>query len=272
MSSRLHLDLAWLAGATPLMSDAYWARRGTRGASLAGLGDGRGQDAEPIRQVGRWFERVHLAALRTTPGVEVLAANEPLRGGGRTLGELDVLYRHEGLVVHREIAVKYYLAARPGSEDSAWIGPGKRDRLDIKLERLATHQVTVAQQARAVGAWPEALPFPDETEVLLLGSFFSPADATRVPQGAHADAEHGHWYFASEFAERFGDAPWCSLEKPWWLSPEHARQRPMRSALEVAADLRRPCFVGRVSNGVERAFVVPDGWWGDLEPRTDPAD
>lgn len=246
------------------MCDAYWAQRGTRAASLAGLGDGAGQVAVPIRQVGRWFERVHLAALRTTPGVEILAANEPLRSGGRTIGELDVLYRREGLVVHREIAVKYYLAAKPGTESCAWIGPGKRDRLDLKLERLATHQVTVASQAQAADAWPEALPFPDVTEVLLLGSFFSPADETRMPAGAHTDAEHGHWYFASHFAERFGDARWCVLEKPWWLSPEHARELPMVPARELAANLRRPAFVARLSGKLERAFVAPDGWWADL--------
>ncbi len=203
-----------MAGATPLMSDRYWAQRGTLAASLRGVGDGRGQEAEPVRQVGRWFERVHLAALRSTPGVEVLAANEPLRASGRTIGELDVLYRHDGRIVHREVAVKFYLAARPGTEASAWIGPGKRDRLDLKLDRLATHQVTVAKQARAVDAWPQRLPFPRVTEVLMLGAFFSPAGEMRRPQGACADAEHGHWYFASDFATRFGDAPWDEVERP----------------------------------------------------------
>ncbi len=247
------------------MSDAYWAQCGTQAASQAGLGDGEGRGAEPIRQVGRWFERVHLLGLQSTPGVEVVVANEPLRTGGRTIGELDVLYRQAGRVVHREVAVKYYLAARAGAHHSAWVGPGKRDRLDLKLTRLATHQVTVARQARDLDAWPEDLPFPEVTEVLLLGAFFSPPAERRLPEGACTEAEHGHWYFASEFADRFGDAPWCTLDKPWWLSPEHARGLPTTPACELARGLRRPCLAAHVSSDVERAFVVPDGWWDDLD-------
>ncbi len=264
MSLRLQLDLAWLAGAAPLMCEDYWAQRGTRGASLSGVGRGESQSAEPVRQVGRWFERVHLAALRSTSGVEVLAANEPLRSGGRTIGELDVLYRREGCVVHREVAVKYYLAAKAGTQSSAWVGPGKRDRLDLKLNRLTTHQVTVAQQAREEDAWPQDLPFPDVTEVLMLGAFFSPVGETRLPDGACAEVDHGHWYYASEFADRFGDAPWCELEKPWWLSPEHGRVGTVVAAHDLVKRLRRPVFAARVGTQMERAFVVPDGWWDDL--------
>lgn len=246
------------------MTDAYWRGRGCRAAPRVELVSVDGLHAEPVRQVGRWFEHVHLAALRSTPDIEVLAANEPLRDGTRTIGELDVLYRQDARVVHREVAVKYYLAARPGTLCSAWVGPGKRDRLDLKLDRLATHQVTVAQQARAADAWPQALPFPDITEVLMVGALFSPSGETRLPDGARADADHGHWYFASEFAKRFEGTAWCTLGKPWWLSPEHARSQPVVAAQELAKDLRRPRFVARAREPVERAFVVPDGWWDDL--------
>lgn len=247
------------------MTDAYWTERGTRGASMADfcLGD-EVPDAGPVHKVGRWFEQMHLAALNATPGVDVLAANAPLRGEGRTIGEVDMLYRKDGRVVHREVAVKYYLAAKPGRDPAAWVGPGKRDRLDVKLDRLATHQSTVANQARDAGAWPEDLPFPDTTEVLMLGALFSPKGDSRLPNGANPSVEHGHWYYASDFSDRFADAPWCELDKPWWLSPEHARERPMVPASALAEGLGRPRFVASASNDVERAFVVPDGWWADL--------
>ncbi|MFT5359468.1 MAG: hypothetical protein ACI9KE_006711, partial [Polyangiales bacterium] len=155
MLSKLNLDLAWLVKAAPLMTDAYWTERGTRAVSLSEFAPVV-EEQEPHHKVGRWFEQVHLAALRSTPGVEVLAANTPLRGAGRTIGELDVLYRQDGRVVHREIAVKYYLAAKPGRAPALWYGPGKRDRMDLKLERLATHQSRVATKAREAEAWPEA--------------------------------------------------------------------------------------------------------------------
>lgn len=260
MPTRLELDLAWLAGATPLMTDAYWRERAVRAAQDGLIGIGPGVSEDPVRQVGRWFERVHLYGLRCGD-VEVLAANTPIRLGGQTLGELDVLVRHEGLVVHREIAVKFYLAVRAGRRPSAWIGPGRRDRLDFKLDHLVTHQLTLPGRARALGAWPEELPFPDRSEVLLLGALFSPPGELRVPEGGRTDAELGHWYEASDFSERFGAAAWCVLDKPWWLSPEHARDATPLEARAVAERLDGPRFVARVGQQIERAFVVPDGWF-----------
>jgi len=254
------------------MSDAYWVQHGVQGAAVTKVGRREGAGAVPIRQVGRWFERVHLAALSNAPTVEVLGANRPLRGGGRTLGELDLLYREGGRVVHREVAVKFYLAVGTGDHPSGWVGPGKKDSLELKLTRLLEHQCTLPSRACEAGAWPEELPFPDVTEVLLLGALFSPVGQPRLPQGASQNAEHGRWYDASEFAERFDDASWCVLDKPWWLSPEHAREAVSTSARELVKDLRRPVFVACVSGGVvERAFVVPDGWFEDLvRPRGGP--
>lgn len=251
------------------MTDVYWRGRGTRAASLDGFGrdgqQGDGISDKPMRRVGLWFEHVHLAALRNTAGVEILAANSAMHADGRTMGELDVLYRKDGRVVHRELAVKYYLAARPGRAPECWVGPGRRDRLDLKLDRLATHQLTLARRAREQGIWPEELPFPDETEVLMAGALFSPVDDVRLPHGANSAGEHGRWYYASDFAERFGNAPWCTLDKPWWLSPDHAREQPTVPANMLASELHRPRFVARMSAEVERAFVVPNGWWDALE-------
>ena len=264
MATRLELDLAWLAAATPLMTSAFWAEHGVSPATTRHTGPGDGTDCDPVRQVGRWFERVHLCAMRSADGVEVLASNLALRNAGDTLGELDVVYRHAGQVVHREIAVKFYLAAKPGDDPSSWIGPGRRDRLDLKLGHLAKRQLTLPERARDEGAWPEDLPFPGRSEVLLLGALCSPSDDPRLPSGAETNAAQGRWYYAKEFAERFGDAPWAVLDKPWWLSPEHARQAPAQAATALAEELRSPRFVGRVGKAVERAFVVPDGWWSGI--------
>jgi hypothetical protein len=202
-----------------------------------------------------------LAALQEQPSVEVLAANLPLRVGGRTLGELDVLYRSADAVVHREVAVKFYLATGTSCAPEAWIGPGKRDRLDLKLGRFVEHQTRVPTLAREHGVWPDALPFPTRREVLLLGMLFSHPSAPRLPDGAHEDAAHGRWYTAAEFSGRFGADPWCVLDKPWWLSPEHAHRMPSVPAHALAEGLETPRLAARVHEGaVERAFVVPNGW------------
>lgn len=247
------------------MTPSFWSEHGAAAATARHAGPGVGAGCEPVRQVGRWFERVHLAALHAAEGVEVLAANRAIRHGGDTLGELDVLYRHGGRVVHREVAVKFYLAADAGDDPSAWIGPGRRDRLDLKLAHLANRQLTLPERARAQGAWPEDLPFPAQSEVLLLGALFSPPQDVRLPRGAERNAAHGRWYYAADFAQRFEDQPWAELDKPWWLSPEHVQLAPTRPASVLAQGLSRPKFVGRVDDAVQRAFVVPDGWWSDRD-------
>ena len=249
------------------MSAGYWAARGAFSVSSVFADPDTTAVVEPVRQVGRWFERVHLAALQTTPGVELLASNVPLRDGGHTLGELDAVFRVDGAVVHREVAVKYYLAAKPGDDPACWVGPGKRDRLDLKLDRLATHQLSLPTRAREAGVWPQTLPFPQRSEVLLLGAVFSPEHDVRLPRGASSGAEHGRWYSASEFASRFETQPWCVLDKPWWLSPEHARNQTFAPARAIAETLDRPLLVAAVEPALVRAFVVPDGWWADLTER-----
>ncbi len=246
------------------MTAAFWAAHGAHAAATEYAEAGRGADVPPMpRQVGRWFERVHLEALQGTEGVEVLAANRQLRAEARTLGELDVLYRAGGRVVHREVAVKYYLAVGAGDDPAGWVGPNRRDRLDRKLDRLISHQLALPGLARAVDAWPQDLPTPDRSEVLLLGALFSPASDPRLPKGADPAVEHGRWYYASDFAQRFGRAPWVELEKPLWLSPEHVDRfegRPARCLAETVSDRAGPMFVAREASC--RAFVVPDGWWG----------
>ncbi|MEM6296050.1 MAG: DUF1853 family protein [Myxococcota bacterium] len=267
-ASRMRNDLRWLRDAVPLMSGAYWSAQRRNAAAWTTLGLPEDVE-EPTfrRQVGRRFEQVHLAGLEASPGVEVLAANRALRGDGRTLGELDALYRHEGLVVHREVAVKYYLAVGQGTDPARWIGPSKRDQLNRKLARLASHQLCLPALAERLDAWPDDLPTPDRSEVLLLGALFSPADDPRLPDGAREDAEHGRWWYADAFADTFADAPWSVIDRPWWLSPEHVRSAAPSTAAALAASIeetQRPRMVGTTEPSLTRAFVVPTGWWEDL--------
>ena len=83
-----------------------------------------------VRRLGLYYERLWQFALHAAPGVEVLAANLPIRDGGHTLGELDLLLRDEQGVHHLELAIKLYLGPeRAGGELlSHWLGPGSHDR------------------------------------------------------------------------------------------------------------------------------------------------
>lgn len=257
-TDRILLDLAWLATAEPLMEDAFWQLRGVRPARQPPHCP-PGDLAPRGRAVGRWFEQLHAHAVSQTPDLEILAVNLPIQGDDRTLGELDLLYRSGEHVVHREIAVKYYLAVEPGNARSAWWGLNRRDRLDRKLDRMLDHQLSLS--SRAGTAWPEHLPRPTLHEVLLTGALF--ARTARLPDGANPQVEQGRWLYASELAQLDPDSSWHELPRPWWLSPRQPGESPTtpRELARCVTSRQRPALVRQAEGPMQRMFVVPDGWW-----------
>lgn len=121
---------------------------------------------------------------KKTLSAETASVEHPAPSPGRTLGEFDLIYRCQGSVFHRELAVKFYLglpSALTGLERHRtspwhhWIGPGLRDRLDRKLNRLIHHQINLSdhpesqQTLNLMGI--KALP---EKEILIQGRLFYP--------------------------------------------------------------------------------------------------
>lgn len=277
MLTRCLADLEWLGSATALMSSAYWRAEGFGCASAPCVGsDKREQVIAPLVEhrlehtlrpkVGRHFERLHDLALANDPSVTLLASQRALRDGGRTLGELDCLYRRDAQVVHREIAVKFYLAVSDSQAQRDWWGPSKRDRLDLKLERMLSHQLRLSD--KAASAWPDDLPRPELSEALLLGALFRRREHTRLPEGSNESVDCGFWCYLSELEDQgHADANWVVLDKPWWLSPQQALSGPFMTRGQIHICLAQrdyPSLVARVDDSaVQRGFVVPDGWWSD---------
>jgi len=98
-------------------------------------------------RLGLYFERLWYFFLSEDPGFDLLAHNLPVREGGRTLGEFDLIYfcHARQRAVHLELALKFYLGygnyADNTSPTRAWLGHNSKDRLYLKLERLQGHQV-----------------------------------------------------------------------------------------------------------------------------------
>jgi hypothetical protein len=147
-----------------------------------------------LRRLGRRFEQHWHHAFATLPGWRVHGEGIQIRLQGRTLGELDLLVEGDGEVWHLELAVKFYLCLRGQSGDawSDWVGPGGRDRLDRKLERMGTHQLQICETTEARAILEElSLPSPTRSAAILRGVRFADWQAPR------ADAE-GRWCTLSE--------------------------------------------------------------------------
>ncbi len=166
-------DLAWVLLSPPLL-DEGWQQRHPLSASAWWaspdlLADWLRQlDRQPaplqdwlarhsIRRLGLYYERLWQFALLNAPGVELLAANLPVRQAGHTLGELDLLLRDAEGVFHLELAVKFYLGlAGDGQAHDRWLGPDSQDRLDLKIAHLCQRQLPLGNAAPTVNCWPKS--------------------------------------------------------------------------------------------------------------------
>lgn len=288
-------DLAWVLLSPPLLAQAPWRQRHPLSASGWAAEPPRlarwleGLDAAPgelenwlslgsSRRLGLYYERLWQFALARAPGIRLLGANLPVRVAGQTLGELDLLLQDDEGVHHLELAIKLYLGPRHGQGDDAsqWLGPGSLDRLDLKLEHLAQHQLPLSSNPECrpllegLGAWPAS------AELWLGGYLFYPwpGDCT-APLGADGEHLRGRWLRRSEIADFLAQSPeaaWQPLERQSWLAPalcEEAdrwpRERLEHWLQELPVDAPARMLVRLENDGEhweerERVFLVSDRW------------
>ncbi|MBA4501731.1 DUF1853 family protein [Marinobacterium marinum] len=228
----------------------------------------------PARRLGHYFEQLYACLLSDLLGWPLLARNLPIRDSCRTLGELDFLVRNLRLnrVEHHEIAVKFYLGHRSAESGLVrWYGPDSRDRLDIKTERLLTHQTRLTAlpdtraAMRALGIQTPPVPF-----LYMPGYLFQPLrEDLPVPEQVDSDYASGRWCYPHE-VDSLEPEGWVSLHKPHWLGPWCQTVAPETGRLQQAAaevaSTGRACLLGRLVRGItgwvetERLFIVSNDW------------
>ena len=219
-------------------------------------------------RLGVYFEELWAFAFRHHPHYQLLARNLPLRADGRTLGELDFVVQHlpDDTTEHWEVAVKFYLQV----DARHWVGPGLRDRLDIKLARMREHQLPVIHQPAAAEVLQQRDIHIKRQWALVPGRLFTPLHP-RLPEdeSINRDCSHYWWATAAVFKRHFADADlvWLNLPKRTWLAPLDSRQAKRSGAAQpeelLGGDqLQSPVCVAGITDDSERSrgFIVPDHW------------
>ncbi|MFF7708179.1 DUF1853 family protein [Pseudomonas sp. NPDC007930] len=283
-------DLAWALTSPPLLSAAPWYQRhplqGSDWARAPAALEAwlRQLSAEPapllaflaqssVRRLGLYYERLWQFALAAAPGVTLLAANLPVRDGGRTLGEFDLLLRDAEGEHHLELALKYYLGppAGGGHSPAQWLGPGAHDRLDRKLAHLGEQQLRLAEHPGAAAILAEVGARHTRPSLWLGGYLFYPwPQGCTGPAGAHPAHGRGAWLHRQAcpaLAQSLPGARWAALPRARWLAP--AAAQPGLSgeqmylallALEPMMQAQMVVRLGEDGSECERLFVVPDAW------------
>ncbi|GIZ12115.1 DUF1853 family protein [Pseudomonas sp. NCCP-436] len=234
--------------------------------------------ARPLRRLGLYYERLWQFALQAAPGIQVIAANLPIRQGSRTLGELDLLLRDAEGEHHLELAVKFYLGTNSDDEPrTAWLGPASHDRLDLKLRHLARHQLPLSarHEAREI-LNPLQLNHP-RASFWLGGYLFYPwPHGCQPPHGATPGHLRGNWLHHKQwqaFNTLSDGTCWQPLPRLAWLAPARFAVSQLWTAEQLQhwlGDLTPSCpgqLLVRLKEDptgnwqeVERFFLLNDRW------------
>ncbi|MFM0685259.1 DUF1853 family protein [Paraburkholderia strydomiana] len=245
-------------------------------------------------RLGRYAERLLGWFLQHGPTARLVAAGVPLRRAGVTLGECDfLLHTQEGARLHWELAVKCYLHAGnvdartaplspsasslTSSQLSNYVGPNLKDRFDLKLAHLLSHQLPLSAREDFAST---GYPGPWTPQMFVKGWLFyrhgeTPADAVEL------DPAHGRgwWVTRSEWPD-FAAAHaqhWRVLPRLEWLAPrrygQDAEQTASRASIDPLPLTARstqqtgPTMIAALAEDAagslverSRGFVVPDEW------------
>lgn len=234
-------DLAWVIGSPGLVetshptyegrvvSDAWCGEQLQTCTSWLAALDAAPQQlheyiaARPTRRLGHYFESLISFWLARIPDTQILACNLQVQHEQRTLGEYDFLFRDAGAeIVHWEAAVKFYLQVEPLAEQRAFIGPGTRDRLDLKLDRVFQHQLLLGMSDAGSQALPQGVKL-DKAQAYIKGYLFyhvSTPEKLAVP-GISAAHLTGWWarHSSEQLPQRSAESSWIIQPRLRWLAP-----------------------------------------------------
>lgn len=290
-------DLAWAIASPPLLIleglpcawfDNQWYQ-GLYESSLdwlQGLDEDPGVlqeilDSQKDRRLGRYFETLWAFWLEQSPRFEVIEHNLPLRHDGNTLGELDFLLldKHTGKYLHWEVAVKFYLGTADTSNHANWHGPGKKDRMDLKVRHLCNRQSVISWNPKGQRLIKELGYRVDDCGIILKGRLFYPyasRDTELIPIKANIQHLRSYWISLSDLQQlpeiqQKKQVFYPLLGYGWMASAEKPSKSPPLSIEELEKALRKgpyrlPLFVccEQEDGSRQRIFVVSDDWDDDF--------
>ena len=290
-------DLAWTLLAAPLLSApacrqrhpltaSHWARHPDMLADWL-----QQQEQQPAalldwlsnmrsQRLGMYYERLWQFALQQAPGIQLLAANLPIRQVGKTLGELDLLLRDAEGVQHLELAIKLYLGPANGDGRlvSNWRGAGRADNLERKLQHLLLQQLPLASSTQAQPMLASHAATAAQSSVWLSGYLFYPwPEACAAPAGADPQHARGHWLQHKDWPafcqHRRAVQQWQPLPPDCRLAPLHVASDQCLSSEQLqdwlsalAEDTAPRLLAGLVQQRdgswreVERVMLLNDLW------------
>jgi len=197
------------------------------------------------RLLGSYFEVLWQFFLTHFPDWSLLGSRIQVPPTGPTQGELDIVAQSpSGDPLHIELAVKFYLrpTQRSGTAEADWLGPQTRDRLDLKLSKLADKQFPFFRDPAAQATLAQAdLPLSALPTSVIKGYLFEPGQtgpnsqvAGALPDSVNPQVHMGYWYHHNRIQPLLDHHDhWAIIDKWQWLGPYQHHTKPL-DAQQVA--------------------------------------
>ncbi|MFL0802291.1 MAG: DUF1853 family protein [Agarilytica sp.] len=248
-----------------------------------------GIDRQRFRRLGLYCESLFNFYLENSPEEKnKVYKNFRAQGEKQTIGECDfIIANAKPYLTHIEIAVKFFLQTASGEREwHSWVGPNAIDRLDIKLERMRTHQLPLPQRKDTEAIFLNLKNENEKREEIeslhfIKGVLFTPFNGnliTKLPENTNPNLLHARWIKISEFLDIVpsSESAFTSCDKMEWLTgPENhntdgadAVINQIRSIYECAQKERKvaPGLMIWLHHPHEkdkeqtRLMIVPDCW------------
>ncbi|WP_417316657.1 DUF1853 family protein [Emcibacter sp.] len=278
-------DLKWLLKSPPLIDSPMpdWLPALADRLLADGISD-QPKDLARTWALGPYFENIFATFLQQDRNITGLHRNIQVREQGLTKGEFDFLFQRNGQSFHVETTVKLYLGTGNCQQAGEWIGPGGRDRLDLKLAKILERQLLLAH-TDAGRETIERLGYDmPQAFVFSRGYLFHPLQNWKsgnfiVPDRVNPHHRKGWWVHRKNMKEQLDRASfWTILTKPFWLDfrtglEEENIHEPQEMYARLSGKDRRkdkPVLLAALEQDqgqwreLHRGFIVPDNW-----PRTD---
>jgi hypothetical protein len=212
------------------------------------------------RRLGERFELLIRLAFELHPDFQIIAHNFAVQDERITVGELDLVVVDEQThqVFHLELACKFYLQLQCNRQ-TYWIGPGLKDRLDIKLHRLLNHQLRLVETEAGRSLLQQKGWLPIRSCSLFKGRRFY-----ALTECENSRAEWV-WGTAAQILNHYEgfNWQWQQLTKDEWLAPLQSLTREQSLHMILSRPIDRPVQLAAIDGEreVKRLFWVPDDWY-----------
>lgn len=172
--------------------------------------------------MGKYFEQLIFFMIIQDERFELVLSNQQIKDGNITIGEIDLIIKDNvsGNVEHWEICLKFYLQSQQSTDPSLMIGPGAKDNLALKTNKLLNQQLPLSKHAslQHIGET-----YNIDPKLFMKGQFFYRLNSTKTtPEHSNPIHETGWWCYLSETNDMLNKRlKWTTLRKPEWIGHHH---------------------------------------------------